>query len=178
MQSDYCADRFDIDEISVMDMAPEPSFKPTTRAFFLQQQVTAGSPASVGFVQIPNPSDSPSLMHTLEPSVSPAVLPSMMPSSHPNMLPTQHPTDLVLTTTPFVAPSITPNIFPSEIPSITPTQELTLIIRIYYFGVDDTCDITYEEVDQQGNVLLNFSGCEFRAKWNRLFLGGKCDYCK
>ena len=61
MQSDYCADRFDIDEISVMDMAPEPSFKPTTRALFLQQQVTAGSPASnqVGFVQSSNPSDSP-----------------------------------------------------------------------------------------------------------------------
>jgi len=38
MQSDYCADRFGIDEISVMDMAPEPSFEPTTRAFFLQQQ--------------------------------------------------------------------------------------------------------------------------------------------
>jgi len=90
MQSDYCADSFDIDEMSVMDMAPEPSFKPTTRAFFLQQQVTAGSPASnqVGFVQISNPSDSPSLMHTLEPSVSPAVLPSMMLSSYPNMLPT------------------------------------------------------------------------------------------
>jgi len=70
MQSDYCADRFDIEEISVMDMAPEPSFKPTTRTFFLWQQVTAGSPASnrVGFVQIPNPSDSPLLMHTLVPS--------------------------------------------------------------------------------------------------------------
>jgi len=116
-------------------------------------------------------------MHTLEPSVSPTVLPSMMPSSYPNMLPTQHPTDLVPTTTPFVAPSITPNIFPSEIPSITPTQELTLIIRIYYFGVD-TYDITYEEVDQQGNVLLNFSGGESRAKWNRLFVGCKYDYCK
>jgi len=46
MQSDYCAGCFDIDEISVMDMALGPSFKPTTRAFFLQQQVTAGSPAS------------------------------------------------------------------------------------------------------------------------------------
>jgi len=57
MQGDYCADRFDIDEISVMDMAQEPSFKPTTRALFLQQQVTAGSPASnqVSFVQISKP---------------------------------------------------------------------------------------------------------------------------
>ena len=134
----------------------EPSSGPTTRAFFLQQQISAGSDtlSDFGFVTIQFPSDSPTVMPTLKPSGSPTISPTLKPSSYPTVKPSSRPTARTPTTTPFAAPSVTPHFNPSEVPSMTPTIELTTISQWIGYNVD-LCDISYEEVYQQELNLMN-----------------------
>jgi len=81
-------------------------------------------------------------------------------------------------------PSIAPHILPSDVPSMTPTGELVVITRYYRFsGVADFCNVTYEEVETQENILLNFlndnptlSGTEDFWVVNVTIVNDKFDY--
>jgi len=100
------------------------------------------------------------------------------------MMPTSPPTRIEPTASPFAEPSITPNVLPSDAPSMTPTEVLTVITRYYQFsGVDDFCNVTYEEVNAQEKILLNFlnenpslSGTETFWVVNVTIVNDKFDY--
>ena len=123
-------------------------------------------------------------MPTSNPSVPPTEFPSLIPSSYPTMMPTSRPTRVEPTTSPYAMPSIAPHILPSDVPSMTPTEVLVVITRYYRFtGVADFCNVTYEEVNTQENILLNFlndnptlSGTESFWVVNVTIVNDKFDY--